>query len=291
MTFRQFSTDRPNLSKVRQPELVTAALVDGRVRSLDGLTKMSSLKVLTLENGLPSWDLSALLQLSCLEDLTLLNVPSAESWNRLSQLQGLKRLALLVSSPGDADALVALDLSALASLRKLWLLNEQAVPRELNVLKLPQTKELGTLWLQGFTLSTAGLAFIESAEKLTSLRFTPSGPRQISELRRIVSGRAIDLEVIDGTAWQPTFGVIQRLPGSDYTFVALDVASAIAVGSNEEATNVLSNYLLGHDAGLLARLEFDAEAGAVWAYARDEEDLEQLRELVNALSAQGARRS
>ncbi len=243
------------LSRLRQLRLM------GRMKSLDGIEALQTLEDIWLR-GRVVRDLKALAALPGLRLLELVYPDAVEDFAPLGRLVGLRRLSILVGDNTGAGELPSIEfLAGLERLEHLELLNANILDHRLDPLfELPS---LRFVWLTG-----------------------RAGPN-VDELRR----RRPDIEVKVHLVGEPEGRVYvgpvhydPPAPGIEQWSVFQSLAELLETETNHAAESLIRSELRRREPQLVQRLEFDSEAGGVGIYARTENDIRRVAEIIAELA-------
>lgn len=258
-----YEIEMTSLRAFRGLDRVHRLALMGRIGSLDGIQSMSALEDVWLR-GRVGDDLAPLAELPRLHALELIYPDAVSDFRPVGRLRGLRRFELLLGDNTDTGRLASIDfLRGLDQLEEVALLNVDIEDGRLDALfDLPQ---------------------------LRKLHLTGRAGPNIDALRH----RRPDVEITTHLAGEPEgrvyVGPIHIDPpaaGIERWSIFQHLADLLGSATNHDAEKRVRAELRRRDPGLLTRLEFDSESGAVGIYAATEADIHAAANAIRDLAAQ-----
>ena len=251
-----------NLKSWRRLTGLRELVLDGNVRSLEGVEALTALERLDL--GLSrDRDVSPVGALQNLRELSIGADDAPTGLEAVGRLGGLRRFSLLLGDINRHGRLPSIGfLAGLAELEEVVLRVVELVDGRLDPLfDLPRLRRVVLTGATGPNVAELGRGRPD-VEVETHLAGEPAGRVHV------------------GPAWYDP-----PRPGSDRWSILQDLHALLGTEVNDDAERRLRSELRRRDRDLLARLEFDSESGAVGVYAGSEEDIRSVAEAIRDLAA------
>jgi len=253
--------DMANLRALRRLSRLRRLDLGGRMDSLAGIEEMHELEDIRF-GGRVVRELAPLAALPNLQRLTL-NYPDAvKDFSAIARFSSLRRLEMLLGSETEAGRLPNLDfLHLLENLEEVVLLNVDIADRRLDALfELP---------------------------RLRRIKLTGRAGVNIDELRARRPEIEIDTHLTGEPEGRVYMGAVHYDPpgaGVETWSVFQSLADLLGTSTNADAERLIRAAVRDRDPGLLRRIEFDTEAGAVGIYSTSEEDIQAVARIVGELA-------
>jgi Leucine-rich repeat (LRR) protein len=252
-----------NLRPFRQLARLRELSLMGRLKSLDGIEALTALEDVWLR-GRVVRDLTPLAELPRLSRLTLIYPDAVNDFGLLGRLAGLRQLELMLGDDTDSGRLPSIGfLSSLAQLEELRLFNVDIEDRRLDPLfELPS---------------------------LRRVHLTGNVGPNVDDLRRRRPELDLEIHMVGDPEGRVHVGPVHYEPPFDGVgrwAIYQSLADLLGVEANVQAESRIRAELLRRDPQLLARIQFDSEAGAVGVYAASESDIRAVAGLVRRMIGQ-----
>lgn len=276
---------RRDLRGVRDAAALRSVSIEGPgIGSLEGIERMTSVTTVFLER-LVSPELERLAALPALRTLYVEGLRGDVDWSRLEELRGLEVLRVEVSGEADAAAVAAIDFGRLPVLEALTLLADVPIP--VDVSWAPRLQRLRNLGMQGFFLPDGAETALCEAPTLRRVGLTTLTMAQYERLSMCLPEANIAYPLQPGEELAPHGVVFEPEPGTQQPFsVGFDLAGTWDLETNAEAEALLRRELRRRAPDLLERSTFDTESDAVWLLSHRREDLDQVRLMIDAITAE-----
>ncbi len=203
----------------------------------------------------------------------------------LAPLQGLGTLTTLHLSGLALDDLGPL--AGLPSMRHLSLSGADRGWHVKSLAPLAQLEQLEEVRLYGVRIRDLNLSPLESLPRLRRLELFPSGylGDRVTNFRK--ARPDVKVEARDGGVVTKSVGPVEVHPPSkglaDWWFL-VDLTGLLGTDTNAEAEARLQHAVGRRSRDLLARLQFDSEAGGVGVRAKTEADIREVADVVAELA-------
>ena len=263
-----YEIEMTSLRAFRHLDNVGTLALMGRIGSLDGIQGMQALEDVWLRGRVGS-DLSQLAELPRLHTLELVYPDAVSDFSPLGRLPGLRRFKLLLGDNTDSGKLPSIDfLHGLDQLEDVSLLNVDIEDRRLDGLfELP---------------------------RLRKLHLTGRAGPNVDELRRLRPEVEITTHLTgepDGRLYVGPIHMDPPIEGIERWSIFQNLADLLGSTTNHDAEKRVRAELRRRDPGLLKRLEFDSESGAVGIYAASEADIRAVADAIRDLAEYRPRES
>jgi hypothetical protein len=260
--------------------LQEAVLWDARLPDLRVMSAWASLKSLWLR-GRRAKSLDGISELPALESLWLEVLGISD----LTPLQGLATLTTLSLSGLALDDLGPL--AGLPSLRHLTLSGAESRWQVKSLAPLAHLEHLEEVKLRGVTTRDLSLSPLERLPKLKRLELFPAGylGDRVAAFRK--ARPDVGVEAQEGGVASISIGPVEVHPPSaglgDWWFLQ-DLTGLLGTDTNAEAEARLQHAIGRRSRDLLARLEFDSDAGGVGVRARSQADISEVAKVIAELA-------
>jgi hypothetical protein len=277
--YRRISGERRDLTRIREPAGVRALEVVGpRVRSLDGLQRLSNLKALKLRRLVaPNLEFTR-----GLDQLHTLDAQDCAGPFDCAPLEHLAQLALLLVAVPDvatAESIAALDLHRLARIDRLVFINETDQLVDLDPGWLARVHPGAIVMLGGFAIAPADIPSLAALDgRLERLQVEAHDTDQQRAIEAAFTQTRVDVPVF-GPPPPPIEPL--EVDGRALFVLTLDLAERWDLVSNSDAAPILERRLRRHHAGILDQVTFDADADWLWIYADERAPLEAILAFVD----------